>query len=110
MRKTIQIDLDGVLNDYNGNFSEEIPKIKKGAKEFLKVLAKNYNVEIFTVRNKIATVKWLVSNKIDIFVKNVTNVKNPYSSIFLDDRAINFNGDFQDTLNKIKNFEPYWKR
>ena len=29
---------------------------------------KNYNVEIFTVRNKIATVKWLVSNKIDIFV------------------------------------------
>ena len=40
MRKTIQIDLDGVLNDYDGNFSEEIPKIKKGAKEFLKVLAK----------------------------------------------------------------------
>ena len=35
-KKTILIDLDGVLNEYVGNFDKEfIPTIKQGAKEFL---------------------------------------------------------------------------
>ncbi len=35
-KKTILIDLDGVLNEYVGNFDKEfIPPIKQGAKEFL---------------------------------------------------------------------------
>ena len=110
MKKTILIDLDGVLNDYSGNYNEnKIPNIKKGAKEFLKDLAINYNIEIFTVRNRMQTVKWLQNNKIDNLIKDVTNVKNPYASVIIDDRAINFNGNFKELSDKIKDFKPYWK-
>ena len=38
MKKTILIDLDGVLNDYFGNYDKEfISQIKAGAKEFLTI-------------------------------------------------------------------------
>ena len=37
-KKTILIDLDGVLNDYVGNYDKDfIPPIKAGAKEFLTI-------------------------------------------------------------------------
>ena len=43
MKKTILIDLDGVLNDYVGNYDKDfIPPIKFGAKEFLSNLSKNF--------------------------------------------------------------------
>ena len=39
-KKTILIDLDGVLNEYEGKFDKDfIPPIKLGAKEFLEKLA-----------------------------------------------------------------------
>ena len=38
MKKTILIDLDGVLNDYVGNYDKDfILPIKAGAKEFLTI-------------------------------------------------------------------------
>ena len=110
MKKTILIDLDGVLNEYSGNFNENlIPPIKHGAKEFLENLSQNYNIKIFTVRNKIVATKWLIENKIDHLVKDITDVKDPFASLIIDDRALGFNGDFIETLEKIKNFKPYWK-
>lgn len=110
MTKTVLVDLDGVLNDYKGNYNEfKIPNIKKGAKEFLEELARYYNIEIFTVRNRIQTVKWLQQNKIDHLIKDVTNVKNPYASIIIDDRALNFDGNYSSLLEKVKKFKPYWK-
>ena len=52
-KKLISIDLDGVLNEYNGSFNEkEIPQIKPGAYEFLKNLSENFRIEIFTTREK----------------------------------------------------------
>ena len=36
-RKTIMIDLDGVLNMYDGKFDEnKLPEVRLGAKEFVK--------------------------------------------------------------------------
>ena len=41
MRKTLLIDLDGVLNDYIGNYDKDfIPPIKVGVKEFWKIYQK----------------------------------------------------------------------
>ena len=110
MAKIALVDLDGVLNDYSGKYNEyEVPKIKEGAKEFLEKLSKNYEIEIFTVRNKIRTVEWLQKNEIVHLIKEVTNVKNPYASIIIDDRAIAFNGDFDRVIELSKDFKPYWK-
>ena len=53
-------------------------------------------------------VKWLEKNKIDIYFKDVTNVKYP-AYIYIDDRTIKFNGDYNKTLDEIMNFNVYWK-
>lgn len=110
MPKTIMIDLDGVLNDYDGNYNEnEIAPLREGAREFLEELAKDYEIEIFTVRNKKLTIEWLRNNNLLDLIKDVTNVKNPYASIFIDDRGINFSGNYKKTLSLIKEFKPHWK-
>lgn len=111
MAKIAMVDLDGVLNEYSGKYNEyEVPKIRKGAKEFLEKLAEDYDIEIFTVRNKIRTVEWLQENEIVHLIKEVTNVKNPYASIIIDDRAISFSGDYSKVLKLSKDFKPYWKK
>ena len=110
MTKTMSVDLDGVLNIYNGIYEEnKIAPIKEGAKEFLEELSKNYKVEIFTVRNSNLVIEWLNENNIAQYVSSITNVKNPYTSVFVDDRALTFNGNFYEVLEKIKVFKPYWK-
>jgi hypothetical protein len=109
-KKIISIDFDGVLNTYDGHFDEEhIPPIREGAKEFLEELSKNYIIEIFTARNKKFVFLWLQNYNLLQFISEVTNVKNPFTSVFVDDRAINYQGNFLDTINKIKNFKTHWQ-
>lgn len=110
MPKIISIDLDGVLNTYNGKFEHnKLSPIKEGAFEFLRDLAKDYSIEIFTVRDNELTKEWLIENNLMRFVNNITNKKNPYASVILDDRAITFNGDYTNAYNQIINFQPHWK-
>ena len=107
-KKTIMIDLDGVLDNYTF-YTEEIPNMKDGAKEFVKNLSDNYELILFTTRNSKQAVEWLQANKIDNYFKNVTNVKNP-AYIYIDDRALKFNGDYEKTLDEIEKFNVYWKK
>lgn len=110
MVKTIQIDLDGVLNTYCGNYDEnKISAPRKGVKEFLEKLAKNYQIEIFTVRNIALVEKWLIKNKLDKYITNISNIKNPFSTVIIDDRAIRFDGNFDKTYEEVINFIPHWK-
>ena len=109
MPKTLLIDLDGVLNIYDGNYKEtEIAPPRDGVKDFLEKISKDYNVVIFTVRDKELTRAWLFKYRLDKYIQNITNQKSPYASIIIDDRALKFNGDFAQTLNEINNFKPHW--
>ena len=63
---------------------------------------------LFTTRNNLEATKWLIDNKIDKYFKNVTNVKIP-AYLYLDDRAIVFEGDYQNTIKQIEDFKVYWK-
>ena len=108
-KKTIAIDLDGVLDEYTGKYDENsIPKIKDGARDFIIKLSKDYDLVLFTTRKLMLATKWLIDNKIDKYFSDVTNVKPP-AFIYLDDRALKFNGNYDDTLNAIKNYKVYWK-
>ena len=108
-RKTILIDLDGVLNEYTGGFDKDyIPPIKDGAKEFLENLSENFDIKIFTTRNKILATKWLINNSIDQFVADITNVKD-LAWLYIDDRCINFDGNFENLFNNINNFRPWYR-
>lgn len=110
-KKKILIDLDGVLNEYCGKepYDENnIPKIKSGAAEFLKELSNFGDLYLFTTRNLMLATKWLIKNDIDVYFKDVTNIKLP-SYIYIDDRCICFEGEYSKTLEQIKNFRVYWK-
>ena len=108
-KKTILIDLDGGLNDYIGNYDKDfIPPIKVGVKEFLEGLSKNYQVKIFTTRDKSLASKWVFENGLSELIVGITNVKEP-CWVYVDDRCITFDGNFEDLIDKIDNFKPYYK-
>ena len=110
LKKTILFDLDGVLNTYDGNYDKNyIPPIKDGAYNLIKELSKDYKIVIFTSRNSLITSKWLVANGLDEYVENVTNVKEP-AYLMIDDRCINFDGDYKKLKERIKNFEVWYKK
>lgn len=108
--KRIQIDLDGVLNEYgNEKFDENhIPKIKQGAYEFLEKLSKIAELHLFTTRNLLLSSKWLIENNLDKFFKDVSNIKSS-SYLYIDDRAICFKGNYSETLKEIENFKVWYK-
>lgn len=108
IKKTIMIDLDGVLDNYTV-YTDEIPDMRDGAKNFVKNLSDNYELILFTTRDSKQAVEWLQANKIDKYFKNVTNVKKP-AYIYIDDRALKFNGDYEKTLDEIEKFNVYWKK
>lgn len=108
--ETISIDLDGVLNNYEKYDKNSIPEIRKGAKEFIKELYYNgYELILFTNRKPLLESKWLIENDLDKYFSDVTNVK-PIATIYIDDRALNFDGNYNKIINDIKNFKTYWKK
>ena len=108
-KRTILIDLDGVLNEYTGGFDENyIPPIKTGVKEFVKKISEDFDIKLFTTRNKILASKWLIENKIDCYFKDITNTKD-LAWLYIDDRCVNFNGDYSSLTEQIKNFKPWYK-
>lgn len=106
--KTILIDLDGVLNNYTGNFNKDfIPDIKEGAKEFLKIISKEYTIKLFTSRNKEIADEWLKNKKLKKYIKDVTNIKEP-AWLYIDDRCIKFEGDFIKLEHEIRQFKTWY--
>ena len=110
-KKTLLIDLDGVLNQYDGNFDKNfIPPIKNGAKDFIKNLVeKEFELKLFTTRNRLLAAKWLIDNDLDKYFSDVTNVKDS-GFLYIDDRCVCFNCDFDKTFDEIQNFKVYWKK
>jgi hypothetical protein len=108
-KKIILIDLDGVLNEYKGIFNKDfIPPIKQGAKEFLSSLVDNFELKLFTTRNKILATKWLIENNIDNYFTDITNTKD-LAWLYIDDRCINFDGNYKNLSNSLNDFKPWYK-
>ncbi len=103
------IDLDGVLNEYTGNYIENfIPPIKYGAFEFLQKISKDYKVKLFTTRDKKLAKEWLNKYNLSEIVKDVTNIKEP-AYITIDDRCIKFDGDYSKLYKDISDFKVWYK-
>ena len=109
MPKTILIDLDGVLNQYKGDYNPDyIPPIIEGAEEFLKSVSKEYDIKIFTTREAQLVKKWLSENKLNQYISGVTQTKEP-AWAYIDDRCIKFEGNFKILEKDIQHFKPWWK-
>lgn len=109
---TILIDLDGVLNLYDGtNYDEKkIPPARTGVIEFLEnITTRDVELVLFTSRPQDLALQWLKDNKLDHFFAAVTNTKKP-AWIIIDDRCICFDGNYNNLLNNIDSFKPCYKR
>ena len=109
-KKTILFDLDGVLNDYKGKYDKTyIPPIQDGAYELIKDLSVSYKIVIFTSRNLLLASKWIIANGLENYVENVTNVKEA-AYLIIDDRCINFKGDYKELKEKIEKCKVWYKK
>ncbi len=105
------MDFDGVFTDGNPVLAEAQPL--DGLKEFLEAKAAAGIYIICQTHNDIAAVAgWLHLHVLDALVPGgVTNVK-PEAAWYLDDRAVRFNGDFEQAAkdtSKKKRIRPWWK-
>ena len=106
-KKTICVDFDGVLNEYDGYEERDLGEPLTGSKEFIKELRRKYKVVILTSRSKEQVIHWLSNNGFPSM--KVTNRKVP-AVAYIDDRAIQFNGSYKKVISRLKNFKPYWAK
>lgn len=114
-RKRIAIDFDGVIHDYDKwtGVKPEGPPVP-GALEAVKRLEENYDIVIFTTRANHDDGPWLVHQwlvKHGFGWMQVIGKKVP-CSLYIDDRGLRFNGDWQEVFDFIeKNPElKRWKK
>jgi phosphoglycolate phosphatase-like HAD superfamily hydrolase len=104
------VDLNGVLDDYGGwRGPDHFDPPRAGARDFLAALrARGLRVVIFTSRYPDDVWAWLKAHRLDDLVSDVTDRK-PAAHVFVDDRAVCFKGDFDDTLRQIDAFSAHWE-
>ena len=108
-KQTIAIDFDGVLNEYDGYDPKDLKTPRKNVEQFLKTIYKDYTIIIFTSREHSDVEHWLRNYRLDKYIRKVTNSKPP-AVAYIDDRAVRFDGDYNKTLELLRDVEPYWKK
>lgn len=115
MRKSLAIDLDGTLLQYDGNYEQyKYGEPMPGALEFVKkLIERGHTVTVFTVRQSHQQISdYLVSKGFPRL--KVTSTKFGFDML-LDDRAINlpnpsFYLNIDEAVDKIENFRTWWDK
>lgn len=113
MKKTVVFDFDGVINSYKSGWKGPtiIPdEPVEGIKEVIAKL-RELNYEVVVVSTRCAAPKGIRAiyaylNKYGIEVDKVLKEKPP-AAVYIDDRAICFNGDCNGLVDKIVNFKNW---
>ena len=109
----ILVDVDGVITTgvLAGPYQpDKFAPLQTGVRAFLGGLKdRGLEVVIFSARSPVEIVKqFFRANDLDRYVDRYTRTKLP-SKVILDDRAIQFQGNFQHALTQIDSFKPHWK-
>ena len=112
MKQTVVFDFDGVIHSYTSGWkgATVIPDPPvPGIKEAIEKIRQLYHVVVVSSRcssseGVTAIMDYLKAN--DIVVDDVVMEKPP-AVVYIDDRAIRFNGDPSDLLNQIVSFKPW---
>lgn len=116
--KTICIDFDGVIHDYSRGYQgkDVFDKAIDGASNGTKVLKENgWRIIIYTTRPNTQKLRdWLKENDIAYDYINESPDQPEESSgckliadVYLDDRAVNFRGNWKWTMGDIAGFKPW---
>lgn len=119
--KTLAVDFDGVIHGYSNGWQNGIiyDAPVPGAKEALEKLdSEGYTILIYSTRcneeywedgdNRVEDVK----NYLDLHQIPYTSIHTggkPKATMYIDDRAISFQGNWSDTLDTVDNFKT-WNR
>lgn len=106
MSRTIAVDFDGVISTYENGWMGPVPTDPPviGARAGLAALkAMGYGVVVFSCRaltheGRDGIKRWL--RDWDIEVDEVTGIK-PHASLYLDDRAMRFDGDWEAVVRAL---------
>ena len=117
-RYTIAVDFDGVLHSYSSPWVDEqtIPDPPvPGAIEWLRTMHEKFTVVIFTTRGRTtqgqqAVHAWLIEHGLEprTALDIAVDWKKPPALVYLDDRAIRFEGTFP-TADEIHAARPWNK-
>jgi len=117
---TVCVDFDGVIAEYDGFKGADVFGAPiEGAKEALQKMKKEgWLVIIFTTRLPDKKFKEYLSIwgiPYDYINKNPeqypnTNKGKPAANVYIDDRAITFEGNWLDTFEAVKIFEPWYNK
>lgn len=117
IKKTLLIDFDGVIHFYNSHHGDAYDPcvinggVVPGVIEFIKSVKDKYKIVVFSTRASTVSGYMAISE----FLKNhgievdfITDRKLP-AYVTIDDRCIQFNGDFTGLKDKIDSFMPWWR-
>ena len=116
MRKTVVFDFDGVIHSYKSGWQgvDVIPDepVEGIGDAILSIMKAGYAVDILSTRcadkkGVKAMEEWLT--KWDIPYTRLVTEKPP-AVVYIDDRAICFDGEAGSLLEKIEHFEPWYKK
>ena len=116
MKKTVVFDFDGVIHSYTSGWKgiNVIPDSSvKGIREAIEDIRKaGYEVVVVSTRCETnegieAINEYLLNN--GIIVDRICS-KKPPAIVYIDDRAICFDGDAENLLDKINKFTPWYEK
>ncbi len=109
-RPIVCVDLNGVLDSYTGwKHEKHFDPPRAGADRFLDALrGRGYRVVVHTTRWRDDVEAWLREHGLYERVDEITNEKVA-AHVFVDDRAVTFQGDFEATLEEIDRFAAHWE-
>lgn len=114
VKKTVVFDFDGVIHSYKSGWQGAAiipdPPVD-GIREVINELRKEYKVVVVSTRcyqeGGIDAIKGYL-HKHGIIADDVTGEKPP-AVVYVDDRAITFDGDTESLVDRIKKFKPWYK-
>ena len=115
MKKTVVFDFDGVIHSYKSGWKGATvisdPPVKGIRAALREIHEAGYEVVAVSTRcateeGRKAIQKWLHDNILDRHIDKICKEKPP-AVVYIDDRAICFDGNTADLLDKIENFQPW---
>ncbi len=109
MARTVCVDFNGVLDMYTGWRPDFMYPPREGVDDFLRRLNDmGFRVVILTAIDPECIREWLVKHGLERHVADVVREKPP-ATAYIDDRAICFRGDFDQTLRELQSFRAHWE-
>lgn len=112
---TVAFDFDGVIHSYTSGWKgygkipdPPVPGIKEAIEE---IRSAGYEVVIYSARTKDPEGLYAIYRYLKRYGIEVDDVvkEKPSAFVYVDDRAICFDGKSSELLDKIKNFKPWFK-